>query len=96
MTGQKDHPRQEENHHQVPIKQIGTNLPKKKAHQNAPAKEEEQQVAGHQQAKAKAAILKAALPVVRKKHTLLKNHILAGQVMAAIGRQGAANHIQAG
>jgi len=95
MTGQKDHPQQEENHHQVPTKQIGTNHPKKKAHQNAPAKEEELQATGHQQAKAKAASLKAALPVARKKHTLQKNHIQAGQVMAATGRQGAANHIQA-
>ena len=96
MTGQKDLLQQEENHHPIPVKQTGTNLQKKKVHQNAPAKEEGLQAAVHQQAKAKVAILKAALPVAKKKHTLHANHIQVGQVMAATGRQGAANHIQAG
>lgn len=95
MTGQKDQPQQEENH-QVPTKQIGTNLKKKKAHQKGRAKEEEPQAAGHHQAKVKAAILKAALPAARRKVIHLKSLIRADQVMAVTGRQGAANHIQAG
>jgi len=96
MTGQKDPPQKA--NHQVPTKQIGTNLLKKKVRQNAQAKEEEPQAADPVQAKVKAVILKAALPAARKKHTLHANHIQAGQVMEAMtGKHlDAVNHIQAG
>jgi len=82
MTGQKDPPRKA--NHQVPTKQIGTNPLKKKAHQNARAKEEELQAADPVQAKVKAANLKAALPAAKKKHTPRANHIQAGQVMVVM------------
>ena len=94
MTGQKDPPQKA--NHQVPTKQIGTNPLKKKAHQNALAKEEEPRAAGLVQAKVKAAILRAALLSARKRATHPKNHILADQVMAATDQQDAANHILAG
>jgi len=95
MTGQKDPPQKA--NHQVPTKQIGTNHPKKKAHQKGRAREEEQQAADPVQAKVKAAILKAALTEARKKHTLHANHIQAGQVMAAMtgNHPVVANHTQA-
>jgi len=94
MTGQKDPPQKA--NHQVPTKQIGTNLLKKKAHQNALAKEEEPQAADPVRAKVKVAILRAALLAAKKRATHPKNHILADQVMAATDLLDAANHIQVG